>query len=512
MYIVCSMTIADLPILRVFRRLWITAPAFCIFCLLTLLNLAVVHGCGVERAGRFLGRGRAYLEMLPRSGACRVTVRLRLVETPFREGRLGSLSTRTSMTAELLGMRCLGDDCVRPARGTVVLFPWGDCQPFPEALLPGQCLTATGTLRPPPGAPPLEFYPRHLASRDVWRILAVEEYALEEMDDGLASRWRRGVHRLRAAAACRLIRGIDDDEIAGAVLALGLGMSQFISRESRQRQLDAGTVHVFAISGMHLGFVALLMTWLLRWSLLRLRWQWLGVGAVALGYTVLTGAATSALRALLMAWVVIFCRLRMRPPSWLNALGVAGCCTVLARPLAVLDLGFVYSYGVMATLLLSEPLISAIGNAVTERLAWLPRRNRRHLPGMVSARLLQGLAGSFLAWLSSCATAMALNPRLALLSPLYNIPLGTVVFVALTACPLRLAAGVLLPWLDGAWARLLAACMGAMLKLAEAGAHSALCMTVAGYTRWCCLAFHLALALWMLVAVDRCDDWSGKAQ
>jgi len=290
------------------------------------------------------------------------------------------------------------------------------------------------------------------------------------------------------------------------VLALGLGMSQFISKESRQRQLDAGTVHVFAISGMHLGFVALLMTWLLRWSLLRLRWQWLGVGAVAFAYTLLTGSATSALRALMMAWCIVYCRLRMRPPSWVNALGVAGCCTLLRQPLAVLDLGFVYSYSVMAVLLLSGPLLVAIGNAVSEHLAWLPRQERRHLRHDLAARALQALAGSLLAWMCSSGTALALNHRLALASPLYNIPLGTVVFVTLTACPLRLLAGVVLPWWDNLWAQGLSGCMKAMLWIAEAGAGSRLCMTVAEYGRWHCLAFHLALALWMLIAVARYDE------
>ena len=446
------------------------------------------------------GGGQDYLRHLSRDGArCRVVLRVRLRETPFREGRLGALPARRSMTADILEMQCLGMEGPRAATGRIVLFAATSCTPFPDGLLPGDVLWVDGLLEKPPDAPPLAFYSRQLASRGIWRQMAVAEYKIEERARVHArERARRLLHRLRAALAERLVRHVEDDRTAGLLLALGLGMGQFIPPEERQRQIAAGTVHVFAISGMHLGFVALLAALAARRALLPLRAQWLLTGAVALAYALLTGTAASALRALLMALAIIYARLRWRPPSWLNAVGVAGCLALAVRPLAVLDLGFIYSYSVMTTLLLSAPLLSAMGDDLAERLSWLPVGHRPLWRVRLGVRMAQGTVGSALAWLSSAGTALCLNAKLTPVAALYCFPLGGLAFATLLGCLLRLLCGLLLPWWDEVWAALLARCMEALAALAAAGAESAACLPIARLDARLCLVFHIVLTLWLL--------------
>ncbi len=517
-------------------QLQITAPAFCAFaamaagCAVAAYGggwgvLCAVMGCWLG-AGRWSGRswrhgallalltlaawawgqravsgGRQdYLKQLPREGTrSRVTLRLRLRETPFREGRLGTLPARQSMTADILEMQCLGMETPRHAKGRIVLFAGASCTPLPNDLLPGDVLWVTGLLERPPDEPPLAFYSRQLASRGIWRQLMVTEYEIESTARIPAcARARRLLHRLRAALAERLVRHVEDDRTAGMLLGLGLGMGQFIPQAERQRQVAAGTVHVFAISGMHLDFVALLVALAARYTLLPLRTQWLLTGAAALVYVMLTGAAASALRALLMAWAIVYARLRWRPPSWLNAVGVAGCLALAARPLAVFDLGFIYSYSVMTTLLLSAPMLSAMGNDLSERLSWLPVGHRPLWRVRWGMRLAQGTAGSSLAWLSSAGTAMALNAKLTLAASLYCLPLGTLAFMTLLGCLLRLLAGLLLPWWDGLWAAMLSRCMETLAAMAAVGAESATCLPIARLDARLCLVFHIALILWLL--------------
>ncbi len=516
--------------------LQITAPAFCAFAAMAAGCAVAAYGGGWGAlcavclfwlwTGRWAGRrwrqgvvlsllsliawawglwavtggGQDYLRRLPREGTRnRVTLRLRLRETPFRTGRLGTLPAPQSMTADILEMQCLGMAVPCSAKGRIVLFAGASCAPLPNDLLPGDVLCVTGRLERPPAEPPLAFYSRQLASRSIWRQLAVEKYKIEKdarMPTG--ARVRRLLHRFRAALGERLVRHVDDDRTAGMLLALGLGMGQFIPQTERQRQVAAGTAHVFAISGMHLGFVALLAALAARYTLLPLRMQWLLTGAVALVYVMLTGAAASALRALLMAWAIIYARLRWRPPSWLNAIGVAGCLALAARPLAVLDLGFIYSYSVMMVLLLSAPILSALGNNLSERLSWLPVGHRPLWRVRWCVRLAQGTAGSALAWLSSAGTAMALNAKLTLAASLYCLPLGSLAFMTLLGCLLRLLAGLLLPWWDEVWAMLLSRCMEVLTALATVGAESATCLPIARLDARLCLVFHIALTLWLL--------------
>lgn len=144
----------------------------------------------------------------------------------------------------------------------------------------------------------------------------------------------------------------------GLVLALSLGDRSLLGDALREAMRATGTGHLLAISGLHVGLVALFGTRLARLGLGLLGG---GGGArrvaplfglmLAGAYALLAGFGTSPRRALVMVSVVVIAlvlRRRVGPwRSWLIALAA-----VLAMdPLAPLQAGFWLSFGAVAVLL-----------------------------------------------------------------------------------------------------------------------------------------------------------------
>lgn len=460
----------------------------------------------LRTAGALRQSGSSFLRYTPRE-ACAAEMCIELLDTPPLTGRLAQLDTgRGILLAKVLSIQCIGQNEPVPAAGTVALSASPELLEELRAALPGQRLNASGALLPLADADDLieGLYGNHLRSLGVQRQFAITGVTPDELAGNCSARMRRMLRRLRIALAERLICGIADDQLAQALLALGLGMKEFIPRETVERQVAAGTVHVFAISGMHVGLMALLFAALFQWCGAPLRYQWLGAGFFSALYVLLTGASPSGMRALLMSWAVICARMRFRTPSWLNTIGIAGSAAILAAPLTVLNSGFIYSYSVVLALLLTAPRVRLLSAMLTERQSWLPRgplRPRRRLA--FTSALVCGLAVSLIAWLASLGIAVSVNPRLNLGAALVNLPLGVSCAFTLFLCPLKILSGLLCPWLDWLWAAVLSHSMKIMLFLAECGADSALCIPIPRVSRSLTALYYAALMFWMLIPAAR---------
>lgn len=423
-----------------------------------------------------LPTGDNYRQFLP---ADLTSAELLLVihDAPLLESSLVALDTgRGQVTADILAIQTISDDIPHPASGFLALTsPDWEVRQELRTLKPGDTLCAQGVLAPLQLDAPLEaIYSNYLRSRGVFHQFEVLEFTRMACPPPCAmQQLRLALRRLRVAIAKRLIQGIDSPDAARLALALGLGMSEFMPRESRQRQVVSGTIHVFAISGMHIGMVTLFLAFLLRWSGLPLKWQWWLLALLTAGYVLLTGSSISSLRALSMVWLALYATQRYRRAAWLNALGFAGGLALLISPWQLLDLGFLYSHLTVLVLLLSAPVVQCHSKLLAERNAWLPRELRpRH-----RTKLLQwfvgGLEVSLIAWLGNFGLAMHLNPQVSWGAPLLNLPLGILVALALALCPLRLLLGVLLPYYDRLWAATLELVLRLTEAVAESGHHSA---------------------------------------
>ena len=132
---------------------------------------------------------------------------------------------------------------------------------------------------------------------------------------------------------------IYQDEETGILEAMLFGEKSELSGDIKELYQAAGISHVLVISGLHISLLALAVAGILR----RLGfpmpvWVILSVGVLA-GYGILIGQPTTAVRALLMFFVLQGARLLGRSYDLLSALAFAGILMLLDNPDLILDGG-----------------------------------------------------------------------------------------------------------------------------------------------------------------------------
>lgn len=188
--------------------------------------------------------------------------------------------------------------------------------------------------------------------------------------DGRTGRWEQsssGHGTWLMASALRMREWIgeavtfdigDDPERAATVRAMVLGTREKTPPEVEAAFVGSGTMHVFAVSGLHVGMFAVIL-----WNVLRLFGLRRGV-VVALTlplvffYVYITGLRASAWRAALMAAVVMAGPLWNREGNLLNGLGGAALLLLAVQPSYLFQPGFTLSFGVLLALaLLHRPVL-----------------------------------------------------------------------------------------------------------------------------------------------------------
>lgn len=190
--------------------------------------------------------------------------------------------------------------------------------------------------------------------------------------------WRLWGSSLRADFRERVTRGLDADSREAAVIrAVVLG-----ERPRDQGWIEpfrlSGTLHLFAVSGLHVGMVGLLGWLLTGWLGIPRRWALWPVIALMFGYAWLTGLKPPAIRAAWMAAVFLGAFWFRRRPDMPNALGLAALLAALVDADLFFQPGVQLSFGVVL-------VIGLLAGRVRERLGFL-MRDEPYLPRVLWSR------------------------------------------------------------------------------------------------------------------------------
>jgi len=163
-------------------------------------------------------------------------------------------------------------------------------------------------------------------------------------------RWQETalLRRVKTDLARRVGVGLEsDDETVPLSRAILLGERHLLTPRMKRLFIESGTMHVFAISGLHVMAVAEVLTYALAALLVPRRLCGLFAVPVLWGYVALIGFAPSAVRAALMASFSFAAPAFWRRPDGLRSWSLAFLAVHLVNPLIVVNVGNVLSFVVM---------------------------------------------------------------------------------------------------------------------------------------------------------------------
>jgi len=107
-------------------------------------------------------------------------------------------------------------------------------------------------------------------------------------------------------------------------------------------------IHILAVSGLHVGFVVLILLIVVDLVRIPRRWQWLVIIIGLIFYAHLTSLKPPVVRAAIMAGVILIGQAFERDTNLFNCLGVAAIIILLWQPLQLFQLGFQLSFAAVA--------------------------------------------------------------------------------------------------------------------------------------------------------------------
>jgi competence protein ComEC len=324
-----------------------------------------------------------------------------------------------------------------------------------------------------------------------------------------ATRWDAGraIDSLRRQAQVILERELSSKvlPVASAIL---LGNRDQIGDDLRRTFVESGTMHLLAISGLHVGILAVLIWMTCRVLGLSVRASAFVLIVSIVGYAMVTEARPPVIRASILIAIAAVGRAAFRKTSLTNMLAIAGIVLLLWNPADLFDVGARLSFLAVAGIALANR-IRPIPNdsnerptrrgriSVSDHLAeWFQRQKTNVVQGM---RMMVGI---------TLLSAPLVAKEFHIVSPIgMVINIGLIMLVApiLWCGYAMLFCGFLIPPLAPCFATMFEAGLKLILQVAETGSSFSLGHRyVSGPEGWW-LAGYLVIAVLPLGFVARHD-------
>lgn len=377
-----------------------------------------------------------------------VTVRGTLAETPSLRVFVRDEEESWRTLAQVQVTELCRDGNWQPTIGPVVVSTMGA---LPADFFEGRKAEITGILAPPasPVADGLFNYRTYLARQGIYFQLKANSASAWELLPGgrtsppLSDRFLAWSQRI-------LARGLPNEDVSLRLLwAMTLGWKTALTNEVNEPFMRSGTMHIFAISGLHIALIAGILVSLLRVMQVSRTWCGLVVIPLIWFYTTATGWQPSAIRSTVMMTIIIGGWALKRPSDLLNSLAAAAFIILLWDPQQLFQASFQLSFFVVLSIALFLPPLEKVRDRMLQPDPLLPPalipRWQRWL-GTPLRWLTTTFAISLAAWLGSLpltAYYFHLFSPVTLLANLVVVPLSS----AALACNLgSLICGNWLPW------------------------------------------------------------------
>ena len=226
------------------------------------------------------------------------------------------------------------------------------------------------------------------------------------------------------------------------------GNKTFMSQSQKQLFTYNGVAHIFAVSGLHVGIIALVINFFCKLLHIPKKTRCLPVISILLLYINVIGCPASAIRALFMCIFYYIAILTNRKPNIFAALVDSALLWLILRPQNIYDIGFLMSHIIVAGLIVIAPIFNKTFDGIRKRKLKIQAKNNNPLNSylkIVLISLIYAITSSAAAELVTIPLSVDYFGQISKFSILVNaiaIPLATYAIIcgalAVFACAINI--------------------------------------------------------------------------
>lgn len=226
------------------------------------------------------------------------------------------------------------------------------------------------------------YLKRYLVFGLIYQPTKVEEIGQNE---SILTRNIRLIYSVPSALIDSINRTLPEPQ---ASLSAGLlfGVKRNIPDDFKDALAKTGLTHIIALSGYNVTIIIVALAAIMAQYFGRKRTFWLGV-AVVIFFVIMTGAASSVLRAAIFSTLILFGRLIGRRGDQTNLMLLAAFLMILFNPyISRYDIGFQLSFAAFAGLIYLSPIIESLISK--SRATYLPIYIKSPFTETMSAQIM----------------------------------------------------------------------------------------------------------------------------
>ncbi len=219
----------------------------------------------------------------------------------------------------------------------------------------GNQIKCKGFLYAPPGIKnPGDFdYKKYLYEKGITAIVSVNHFENFRITSHDVDRFANLIFSIRKIIDERL-RMLYEYKSYSLLKGLLLADRSEMDYKVKENFMNAGVVHVLAVSGLHVGYIVLIFLVLFNRFNYMLKYLLTIIGIVI--FILITGAHAPVVRASIMAIIIILTQLTNRSSNGLNSLAIAAFLILLFDPNQLFSPGFQLSFSAVLSILIFYPV------------------------------------------------------------------------------------------------------------------------------------------------------------
>ncbi len=240
---------------------------------------------------------------------------------------------------------------------------------YPHELKYGMLITFEGTYTKPPEDRNYRGfnYREYLKTKKIYGTIKAQEVNVIKENNlnlilSLSNKIRTKV--------IEVAKEILPKETSSLVTGILIGEKNDISEEITNAFSKASISHILAISGTHVSYIILGITYILTKSKVPKRKSYLCTICFLILFMFITRFSPSVVRASIMSILMIFAKIIHRKSDTLNSIALSLLIILIFNPFAIKDVGLELSYlGTLGIVLLNTPISKFLSKYINEKLA-----------------------------------------------------------------------------------------------------------------------------------------------